>query len=159
MTMADRIVVMKDGRVQQIGAPLDVYERPANTFVAGFIGSPAMNLLPGYRDPQGRLTTAGFLVDEPTGGVVGHSVTVGVRPEDIRASAADCIRPLSIAAKLRHVEHLGSETLLHLEMDRLTLQARVSTRWRSSPGDLVELFIDQDCLHIFNGDTGQRLAA
>jgi len=159
MTMADRIVVMKDGRVQQIGAPLDVYERPANTFVAGFIGSPAMNLLPAHRDPQGRLTTGGFLVDEPTGGVVGQAVTVGVRPEDIRASAADCIRPLPIAAKLRHVEHLGSETLLHLDVDRMTVQARVSTRWRSSPGDLVELFIDQDCLHIFNGDTGQRLAA
>jgi ABC-type sugar transport system ATPase subunit len=159
MTMADRIVVMKDGRIQQIGAPLEVYEAPANLFVAGFIGSPAMNLLPARRDQHGRLRTTGFQTDGTTWLGSGATATIGVRPEDIRTSAADCLQPLPISARLRHVEHLGSETLLHLDMAQLSLQARVPTRWRSAPGDNLELFIEQACLHVFSDETGQRLAA
>jgi len=159
MTMADRIVVMKDGHIQQTGTPLEVYDAPANLFVAGFIGSPAMNLLPARRDAQGRLHTAGFQTSTAVPQGPGATATLGVRPEDIRTSAQDCAQPLPITARLRHIEHLGNETLLHLDLERAGLQARVPTRWRADPGANVQLFIEQTALHVFSDATGQRLVA
>jgi multiple sugar transport system ATP-binding protein len=159
MTMADRIVVMKDGRIQQVGTPLEVYESPANVFVAGFIGSPAMNLLPAWRNESGLMATPGFPVDNAACRNAGAMVTVGVRPEDIRVSASDCVQPMAVSANLRHVEHLGAETLLHLDIAEQMMQARVPMRWRSVPGEPVKLFIDQTRLHMFSSETGQRLVA
>jgi len=159
MTMADRIVVMKDGRIQQIGSPMDVYESPANVFVAGFIGSPAMNLFPAWRNESGLMATRGFSVNNAACRHAGAMVTVGVRPEDIRTSASDCVQPLPVSASLRHVEHLGAETLLHLDIAEQMLQARVPMRWRSPPGEPVKLFIDQTRMHMFSSETGQRLVA
>ncbi|HSW20729.1 MAG TPA: sn-glycerol-3-phosphate ABC transporter ATP-binding protein UgpC [Ramlibacter sp.] len=159
MTMADRIVVMKDGRIQQIGTPLEVYETPANVFVAGFIGSPAMNLLPAYRDTSGNLAAFGLRVDASASARAGATATVGVRPEDIRIQRGDCAHPLEVSARLQHVEHLGAETLLHLDLQGNPVQARIPQRYQHTPDSNVSLFIDPSRLHVFRSETGQRLAA
>jgi ABC-type sugar transport system ATPase subunit len=159
MTMADRVVVMKDGHIQQTGTPLEVYDAPANLFVAGFIGSPAMNLLPARCDAQGRLHAAGFQTRAALAPGLGANATLGLRPEDIRVRAEDCAQPLPISARLRHIEQLGNETLLHLELERLDLQARVPVRWRAGAGANVQLFIEQAALHVFNDATGLRHVA
>jgi len=159
MTMADRIVVMKDGRIQQVGTPLEVYEHPANVFVASFIGNPAMNLLPAQRDAQGALAVPGLpLGDQVTQGA-GASATLGVRPEDVCVQPNGCARPLALEARLRHLEYLGAETLLHLDLHGNTLQARIPQRCHYTPGNNVRMFIDPARLHLFAGDDGRRLAA
>ncbi len=141
MTMADRMVVMKDGHIQQIGRPLEVYEHPANAFVAGFIGAPAMNLLP--------------LARAPFAAVGPGDALVGVRPEDIRLDPAACVRPLAFQASLRHVEELGAESLLHLSHEGLGLQVRLPGSWRGA--DMQQFFVDAARLHLFCGRTGERL--
>ncbi|MGQ3027200.1 MAG: ABC transporter ATP-binding protein [Ferrovibrionaceae bacterium] len=143
MTMADRMVVMKDGHIQQIGRPLDVYAHPANAFVAGFIGAPAMNLLPLARAPFAAAGPADALV--------------GVRPEDIRLDPASCIRPQPFQARLRHVEALGAESLLHLDHEGLALQMRLPGSWQGA--ELPQFFVDAARLHLFCGRTGARLPA
>ncbi|MES2484255.1 MAG: sn-glycerol-3-phosphate ABC transporter ATP-binding protein UgpC [Pseudomonadota bacterium] len=159
MTMADRIVVMKDGRIQQVGTPLQVYETPANVFVASFIGSPAMNLLPAMRDASGNLDAFGLRPDIAAGQRAGATATLGVRPEDIRIDRGDCARPLEVSARLQHVEHLGAETLLHLDLQGNAVQARIPQRCQHTPHSNVSLFIDPSRLHLFRSETGQRLAA
>ncbi len=157
MTMADRIVVMNGGRVQQIGRPLEVYECPANAFVAGFIGSPAMNLIPATRGSDGSLATAGFALGPVAARAVDTAAVVGVRPEDIRVRAADCAQPLAFKARLNHVEPLGAEVLLHLGAGDQTIQARIPGRWNAAAGGDVDLFVDAARLHVFCAETGRRL--
>src|SRR5205085_1986644 len=121
MTLGDRVVVMKDGLVQQVGEPLDLYNQPANKFVAGFIGSPAMNFSTvTMADGNGRLTAknSGFELEVPAAhgdrlrGHVGREVTIGIRPEDLHvATDADPVG-LTFPSKVEVVEQLGSEILL-----------------------------------------------
>src|SRR5437660_6561368 len=121
MTLGDRVVVMKDGVVQQVGEPLDLYNQPANKFVAGFIGSPAMNFSTvTMADGNGRLTAknSGFELEVPAAhgdrlrGHVGREVTIGIRPEDLHvATDADPVG-LTFPSKVEVVEQLGSEILL-----------------------------------------------
>src|SRR5499427_1856054 len=160
MTMADKIVVMHDGRVEQIGAPLDLYDRPDNLFVAGFIGSPAMNFFPGTICYNG---SAGF--DGP-GGVRlplrtppqrapelsdGTPSVYGVRPEHFVLSDD------GIDAEIQVVEPTGSETQLVARLGGQDVLAVFRERHRFNPGDRVRLKPDIGLVHLFDRATGKRL--
>jgi multiple sugar transport system ATP-binding protein len=119
MTLASRIVVLNAGRIEQIGAPMELYRRPANLFVAGFLGSPGMNFLPGrVSGSNGRDTTieaAGLQIPVPRTigtSIAGSAVTLGVRPEHIRFSSSEN----DVPGQVVHVERLGGEALVHLRI-------------------------------------------
>jgi len=131
MTMADKIVVMHDGRVEQIGAPLELYDRPANRFVAGFIGSPAMNFLPEKRD--------------------GRDVVMGIRPEHLE------IADTGMDAEVVVVEPTGSETQLFARVDGHEICAVFRERHDFSPGQRIRLRPRRDCMHFFDQSSGQRI--
>ncbi|MGJ7493359.1 ABC transporter ATP-binding protein [Variovorax sp. ZT4R33] len=152
MTMADKIVAMHDGVVEQVGSPLELFDRPRNVFVASFIGSPSMNLLPVKSNGHAAVDNAGnrwAVPGIPT--VNGQALTLGVRPEHIR------LDPEGVQARVQVVESTGSET--HLTVDaggtKLTcvLRERVSLR----PGDDVRLGVDVSRLHLFHADSGDRV--
>ncbi|ONF47522.1 ABC transporter ATP-binding protein [Methylobacterium radiotolerans] len=154
MTMADRIVVMHDGVVEQIGPPLELYDRPDNLFVAGFIGSPAMNFVPGRVRANGRLTfttETGLsipLADAPAG-VDGRPLILGVRPEHFD------LAPDGIAAEVVVVEPTGSETMLAVRAGGQDLTCVLRERVREQPGETVSLRPNR--VHFFDAETGRRL--
>ena len=152
MTMADKIVAMHDGIVEQVGTPLDLFDRPRNVFVAAFIGSPSMNLLPVKVNGKGVVDNAGNHWTVPgVPATNGQALTLGVRPEHLRLDAE------GVEAQVLVVESTGSET--HLIVDaggtKLTcvLRERVSVR----PGDQVRLGADSAHVHLFRADSGERL--
>jgi multiple sugar transport system ATP-binding protein len=160
MTMGHRIVVMKDGIVQQVASPQAVYDRPANQFVAGFIGSPAMSFLPCRLEADnGTLYARGrsFSVRIPDerratlGTVNADAVTLGVRPEDIslHADAAG-----SLNAVVDVVEPLGSEHVLYFTCDGERVTARASAESTAASGDAIALGINPNRMHLFDSDTG-----
>lgn len=156
MTLADKIVVLNGGRVEQVGSPRELYERPASRFVAGFLGSPRMNFL------SARLQTPGetSLVDTLVWGITslpfdssnlaaGTPLSLGIRPEHVSLKAADGTAGVVVTA----VEYLGSETYVHLETGQdepLICRCEVSAGWQA--GDRVELQLDIDNLHLFDAD-------
>nr|WP_218580407.1 sn-glycerol-3-phosphate ABC transporter ATP-binding protein UgpC [Pseudomonas sp. Q1] len=156
MTLADKIVVLNGGRVEQVGSPRELYERPASRFVAGFLGSPKMNFLPARLQTPGETS----LVDAPVLGLTslpfdssnlaaGAQLTMGVRPEHISLKATEAAAGVVVAG----VEYLGSETYVHLETGQdepLICRCEVSAGWQA--GDRVELQLDIDNLHLFDGD-------
>ena len=161
MTMADRIVVLNDGRVEQIGEPLELYDRPANLFVAGFIGSPAMNFLEATvaRDdgaPVARLSD-GASLPLPSEAPVreGQRIVYGVRPEhfDIGTDAA------GLPAEVEVVEPTGSETLVVARLGAKEVQVLLHERRQYRPGQPVRLRPRLEHLHLFDHATGKRLAA
>ena len=160
MTLADRIVVMNGGRIEQVGTPLDLYERPDNLFVAGFIGSPSMNFLPGRiaRQPNGRTTVALAEPSQAAAGAAEESanalpVTIGIRPEHIRLNAAGA---LSVTGEAVVVEMLGSDTFIHIRWGEQILVVRDSAARRLRRGEAVTVaWSDEDC-HLFD-EKGQRL--
>ena len=143
------MVVMHDGCIQQVGRPLDIYARPANTFVAGFIGSPPLNLLPVSVAATLRLTQPLL----PKGPEV---ATIGIRPEAISLRASDLRQPLRFTADLELVEALGAESLLHLRLGEWPLLARIPGSPTVSVGDRLELALDVSALCFFGHD-GQRI--
>nr|WP_042669625.1 sn-glycerol-3-phosphate ABC transporter ATP-binding protein UgpC [Methylobacterium sp. B34] len=154
MTMADRIVVMHDGVVEQIGPPLELYDRPDNLFVAGFIGSPAMNFMTGKVRANGRLTfttETGLsipLADAPSG-VDGRPLILGVRPEHFD------LAPEGIAAEVVVVEPTGSETMLAVRAGGQDLTCVLRERVRERPGETISLRPNR--VHFFDAETGRRL--
>ena len=149
MTLADRMVVMHEGRVQQVGHPLEIYARPANTFVAGFIGSPPLNLLPVSASatlglPQSLLS------------LKSEVATLGIRPEGISLRASDLRQPLRFRAQLELVEALGAESLLHLRLGEWPLLARIPGTSPVSAGDTLDLAMDTTALCFFGHD-GNRI--
>ncbi|KUF08677.1 ABC transporter ATP-binding protein [Pseudoponticoccus marisrubri] len=152
MTMADKIVVMRGGHVEQIGSPLELYDSPASIFVAGFIGSPAMNFVPA-RATGGRLVTeAGAPLGEaPVALSEGQSVTVGFRPEDIRLSDT------GIPARLALIEPTGAETQLTLRTGETSIIMTTRDRVTHVPGDTVHIAITPGKLHCFDPETEQAL--
>ena len=152
MTMAEKIVVMRDGRIEQVGAPLELFDRPANLFVAGFIGSPAMNLLKGtVRRPAVDIAGAAFPM--PAGIAVGdgQAVVYGVRPEHLE------IHPEGVAATISVVEPTGSETLVFLRFGESEMVALFRERHDFKPGDTLKLRPRLDSVHLFDAGTGNRL--
>ncbi|HEX3884149.1 MAG TPA: sn-glycerol-3-phosphate ABC transporter ATP-binding protein UgpC [Stellaceae bacterium] len=150
MTLADRLIVMNAGIADQIGAPLDLYERPETVFVAGFIGSPAMNLLPGRLDSRG-VWVAGVLLP-PGHGEADRQVVVGLRPEHLEVTPEG---PLAVRVEL--LERLGADTILHGSIDSARLTARVAGSFAPDLGSMVSLTIRPEQIHLFDRDTGKRI--
>ena len=157
MTMADRMVIMRDGHIQQIGHPLEIYRRPANAFVAGFIGNPAMNLITGHYDAADRIAARAFTLTSLLRQPAGTETLIGLRPEDIFMRAADCAAPLPFNAAIRHVEQLGNETLVHIDGGDMVLQARIPAAAHILPGSRADFYVDQSRIHLFSAQTGQRM--
>ncbi len=159
MTLADRIVVLHDGKVEQIGAPLDLYDRPANQFVAGFIGSPAMNFLGGTaRRSNGTAAVAmadGTRLPLPAGakGGDGQQVVYGVRPEHLALSDSSVGFPLVVSV----VEPTGADTLVFGTVGGSEVCAVFDERHAFKPGETVHLAPKGDRVHVFNADDGAAL--
>jgi len=162
MTLADRIVLMNNGKVEQVGTPEDVYDAPATLFVAGFVGASAMNLLPGRVDASSgspmvvfgngaRLalpaTTSDAHSDQP--------VTIGLRPEQLHWAAAG--QEAMLEGTARVVEPLGSDTLVVFDVSGCELQARLPPRVVRRAGDPVRVAIAPDAIHLFDSATERRL--
>ncbi|MBY3177926.1 sn-glycerol-3-phosphate ABC transporter ATP-binding protein UgpC [Rhizobium leguminosarum] len=156
MTMANKIVVMRDGRVEQIGKPLDLYDFPVNLFVAGFIGSPSMNFL------EGRIATRGgrkiVVTDQgialpmaDTNADEGRAVTYGIRPEHIT------IGEEGVPVEVSVFEPTGSETLIFGRTGGVPIDALIRERIEVDPGRTMYFHIDPRRAHIFDRETGQRL--
>jgi multiple sugar transport system ATP-binding protein len=159
MTMGDRIAVMRDGLLQQIGTPEELHERPVNLFVAGFIGSPSMNFFPAKVTAlDGRtVADAGFAkipLDGKGAAAMGKDVIVGVRPEDIHdlARAAGDGR-LPVDARVDVVEYLGNELQLYLTAGDSSFIARVATDTHTQPGAPIRVAFDLRKLHVFDRAT------
>ncbi|MBX4926266.1 ABC transporter ATP-binding protein [Rhizobium binae] len=150
MTMADKIVVMKDGLIEQSGSPLELYDRPSNLFVAGFIGSPAMNFIAGSMGEDGFSTVDGLLL--PSDRRPGNAVTYGIRPEHIR------LDPDGIEVTTIVVEPTGSETLVLARLGAQTLTCVFRERIRAAPGDRLKIAPIHDAVHLFAADE-QRITA
>jgi multiple sugar transport system ATP-binding protein len=161
MTMADRIVVMHDGIVEQIGSPLELYDNPANMFVAGFIGSPAMNFIPGTlrRGGNGAALEAagGMRIALPNGvpGDDGQKVTLGTRPEHLAIGADGN----GITGSILVVEPTGAETQVVVEAAQQQVVAVFSERHHFQPGAKITLTPRPEALHLFDSSSGRHLAS
>jgi len=162
MTLGQRIVVLKDGIIQQIDTPMALYDRPANLFVAGFLGSPAMNVLRGtlqgdaggvsvvdgaWRAPLGQATI------DPTW--LQKSIAVGVRPEHLQPAAADDAHAFS--ARIEGIEPVGNEIFVNLSSGQHALTMRVAPQALPAVGEEIRVAIHPQGLHFFSAETGERL--
>ena len=158
MTMADRIAVLRDGRLEQFGAPLELFNRPANLFVAGFIGSPKMNFLEGTATGGGVTLDEGAAVPLPPGLAApeGMRVTLGVRPNGLRAAEGGW----SVAATVGGVEQLGDETYVYARTDRdVALTWRIPGQASVEEGGRVAVAAASDDIHLFETASGRSLRA
>jgi len=157
MTLADKLVVMNKGHVEQVGQPLDIYNRPASVFVASFIGSPAMNLF------ETRVETSTATVrfggaQVPIDGALaaqlrGKDIIVGIRPEQCMV-----VQPGNgVSAKVDFVEELGSGRVVHAEIDGQPFAAVIGEEMRVRPGDRISLELPLSQLHVFDRDSGRRI--
>ena len=155
MTLADRIVVMKDGVVQQVGSPREVYHHPHNRFVAGFIGSPPMNFVTA-RVEAGAIVADGLRVEAPEWAPAGRPVVLGLRPE---ALSVDNGRAPAVTAAAEVVEPMGAEVLAHLDPGCGPLVARLPGDSPVRPGDVLDLAVDPARIHLFDPETEERIDA
>ena len=169
MTLGTRIVVMKDGIVQQIDTPANLYQKPCNLFVAGFIGSPQMNFLEGTLSSDcSSIEVAGYKLQIPPAKVKaladknygGKVVILGIRPEDIHDSQiyVDTQASSVIDAKISVYELLGAEVYLYFDFDGTQVTARVDPRTTARGGDTVKFALDMEKAHFFDKDTGLTIA-
>ena len=156
MTLADRIAIMRDGRIEQLGTPDELYRAPVNTFVAQFIGSPSMNLLPGVIDAAGRLTIDGIggegvqLPDGPRD----RKVTVGIRPPDLKPGGAG---GLEVAGQVEIVERLGHEALVYLAAGPHSVIAQGEGLTDAQSGAPIRVNVPAGALYLFDPETGTAL--
>ena len=167
MTLGTRIVVMKDGVIQQVDTPQNLYEKPQNLFVAGFMGSPQMNFLDAVVRINGTAVTlevAGQSIPLPPakakklidGGYNGKTVTMGIRPEDVYDSemfieTAKCV----FSSTIKVYELLGAEVFLYFDLGEFAMTARVDPRSNARPGDTVRFAFDVEKIHVFDKETEQ----
>jgi sn-glycerol 3-phosphate transport system ATP-binding protein len=154
MTLGERMVVMNAGRAEQVGTPMEVYENPATQFVAGFIGSPAMNFLPGRADAAG-------LIELASGGVVngvrapaGRALTVGIRPEHVVPCAAE---QSLYGGSVELVEKLGADALVHIANGGAMIVARVPHGTNPAPGTSIHVTANPAHIYLFDAETGARM--
>ena len=170
MTLGTRIVVMKDGVIQQVDTPQNLYGRPANLFVAGFIGTPQMNFLNAdVVEENGRLAlrVGSSLLELPESrqgplkekGYACREITFGIRPEDIRDSEiiVNMLENSCITAKIQVYELLGAEALLYFEYAGYKVTASVHARTKAREGDMVRLAFDMEKSYLFDKETGQSI--
>ena len=174
MTLGTRIVVMKDGVVQQVDTPQNLYEKPGNLFVAGFMGSPQMNFLDAVVEIKGEtafLKVAGKSIELPPakskklidGGYNGKTVTFGIRPEDVYDSemainiAKDKYPDGVFESTVRVYELLGAEVFLYFDLEEFAITARVDPRTTARPGDNIQFAFDTEKIHVFDKDTEETI--
>ncbi|MHB1954836.1 MAG: ABC transporter ATP-binding protein [Sulfobacillus sp.] len=168
MTMGTRIVVMKDGIVQQVDTPDGIYHRPANQFVATFVGTPAMNLLRGSLNRQGDTLT--FLTDDQlmtlpshiahaASALTGEAMVLGIRPEDVHVSQETVARlpQTQIRAVIRLIEPMGHENMVYLDLGTQSITARAANDWYGTVGDTITCALDPARLHAFDAATEKSL--
>jgi len=160
MTLGQRIVVFDQGRVQQIDTPMNLYTKPRNLFVAGFLGSPAMNFLRGTLRRDGGWVLDGAGLKLPLGdGIAGlgshenKQLVVGMRPEDLKPAASGALQ-----ARLEVVEPIGNEAFLNLDCHGTPLVARVPAAMLPKPGSIMHLQYAPAALHFFDASSGERIA-
>ena len=170
LTLGTRIVVMKDGVVQQVASPIDLYTKPCNLFVAGFIGSPQMNFIEAkvvesgsdvllmfgahsIKLPEGK---AKKLVD---GGYIDKEIIFGIRPEDVKDEEVfiNSSPDSTLDATVRVYEMLGAEVFLYFAIDQFEMTVRVNPRTTARPGDTIKIAIDVSKIHIFDKDTEKTI--
>ncbi|WP_138419797.1 ABC transporter ATP-binding protein [Aquibacillus sediminis] len=166
MTMATRLVVLKDGIIQQVGAPKDVYDKPDNIFVGGFIGSPSMNFFTGNLE-DGTFVTGDQKIEVPEGkmkvlreqGYVGKEVVLGVRPEDIHDEPVfiDSTPGTKVTAEIDVAELMGSESYLYSKLNDQDFVARVDSRSDINGGETIELAFNMNKCHFFDKDSELRI--
>lgn len=152
MTLADRVVVMKQGVVQQVGSPTQIYDKPANTFVASFIGSPAMNLI------EGQMTGGTFTAPHtsiPGFSVPDGPVTLGYRAEDASVVPSGG----QINAPIYTLELLGDATMVTVRIDHALVSVKADKAYRAEIDDTVSISIPSEICHLFDGKTGERIEA
>ena len=159
MTLADRIAIMRGGKVQQLSTPDDIYRRPANLYVAGFIGSPPMNLLPGrlqggvfHGALQADVTGYDFTVAPRDGEVV-----LGIRPEHVRVGEAAAGLPIRAEVQVDVVEPMGADTLVWTELGDTPFRVRMDGETRIQPGQRLSIGFDPASLSVFDATTEARL--
>jgi len=162
MTLGSRVVVMKDGWVQQVGEPMEIYAKPQNRFVAGFIGSPSMNFIPVtvtddssvlFAEAPGIKIRVPAMCTQSLMPYKGQSVTLGVRPEDLRVGASSDSADLSFEAVVEVVEPLGAEILLNTKAAGQQIVARVEPMVRTRPHENIRLTLIPDRIHFFDAKT------
>ncbi|EJL72753.1 ATPase component of ABC-type sugar transporter, partial [Variovorax sp. CF313] len=149
MTLADRVVVLKDGLIEQVGTPLELYDHPANQFVAQFIGMPSMNMVAANAIPSFSAATGGKL---PADGFL------GVRPEGLRVHPKQGAPVSDVQGRVELVEALGADTLIHVDVGGVPLIARQNERTPLHAGDDVAVELDPSVLHLFNRE-GRSVSA
>ena len=167
MTMGDRMAVMSKGELQQVGTPLEVYEQPANLFVASFIGTPPMNFVPATLGDAGTTVTAsGFRMPVPqafraaAAGRDGLKVVLGIRPENVReASREGGGATVPVTAKVEFVEPLGHEVIVHGRIGDELVVAKVDPHRSPQIGSTIELVIETEAAHLFDAATEKRLGS
>lgn len=161
--MGDRIAVMSKGELQQVGTPLEVYEKPANLFVASFIGTPPMNFIPATL-ADGMVVTSGFRLPLPqafrgtAAAGSGSKVVLGIRPENIREAAREGSGgTVPITAKVEFVEPLGHEVIVHGRIGDDLVVAKVDPHRAPKMGSTVDLVVEVEAVHLFDAATEKRL--
>jgi multiple sugar transport system ATP-binding protein len=166
MTMGHRIAVMQKGKLLQVGTPLEVYEQPANLFVASFIGTPPMNFLPGTLADQGTsVATSGFKLPLPerlaaaTKAQDGRKVVLGIRPENVREPerGGSGARLVTIGSRVEFVEPLGHEVIVHSRAGNDLLVSKVDPHRAPQMGAEFTLALEVDALHLFDAGTEERI--
>ena len=152
MTLADKIVVLRDGHIEQAGEPLELYDQPANLFVAEFIGSPSMNLFPGTIEADGFRTSDGLLLATPAGKApAGTRAVYGIRPEHISLQAD------AIPSTIQVIEPTGAEIQIICKIGNQPVTVVVRERIKAKPGEMIGLAPDLDKVHLFDEASGKRL--
>ncbi len=170
MTMGTRIVVMKDGFIQQVDTPTALYERPINMFVAGFMGSPQMNFITAKVEKRGdeiHLTFGKNDIKLPEGKAkkleatdyIGKEIIMGIRPENIHDEAVflESMPDSIVEAQIDLVENLGAETFLYMVIDDIDLTARVNPRTKARTGDIMKVAFDANKIHLFDKETERTI--
>jgi sn-glycerol 3-phosphate transport system ATP-binding protein len=154
MTLADRLIVMNAGIAEQIGPPIELYERPATTFVAGFIGSPSMNFVPAEAADGSLVLPGGARLPAPAR--VAGRVTLGIRPEHL---TLDGTSAAALTLRVELAEMLGADTIVHgkLGEDGPTFLARLPGTVRVAPGETLRLAVEPDHVHVFDTETRKRI--
>lgn len=162
MTLADRIVILRDGLIEQQGKPIDIYKEPANRFVAEFIGSPKMNIIPGLlntnsAEGENLISIGGsqISVGPLQGGEVGEAIWLGVRPEHLSTEGEDPV----IFGEIDLIEQLGSDTMILCRYEGEEFNARIPADLAVERGQSMAFSVTRERLHVFSQATGQRLNA
>ena len=168
MTMGDRIAVLNGGIIQQLGAPQELYDHPANLFVAGFIGTPAMNFFPGAKvvgegdatkivlEGVGQIAVPAVYAERARA-TAGKPLTFGIRPVHLEDAAIVSANGSSIDGTVDVVENLGNELQVYLTAGDKSIVATLDPRSRVIPGNKVKLYVDSDQIHLFDTDSGEAV--